>query len=244
MSFTRESCYSGRLANQIFRNLAVSFIAKKNNLYVEYSSHDLIKSLGIDLFIGENKYIHTQNLTDDNYFNILDKDKIDYNIDSNYNFFQTKEISYFLYNYLHSENIKQNIMSMNIFNERYNNNNDIFIHIRLTDACNFNPGLEYYLNTIKEIKNTECNIYIASDDINHQIIKDILCEYPNSVVLNYNEKETIQFGSTCKNLILSQGTFSSMIGYLGFFSTIYYPKIKTIWHGDVFSIEGWKEVYW
>ena len=242
MSFTTPS--NGRLCNQIFRNLCVNFLAKKHNLYVGYSSYNLIKSLGIDLYIGENKYTHIENLTDDNFFNILEKDNIDYNIDPNNNYFQTKDISYFLYNYLHSENIKENIMNMNVFNKRYNNNNDIFIHIRLTDASDFNSGVEYYLNLIKQIKNTESNIYIASDDINHQIIKDIVCIYPNSVVLNYNEIKTIQFGSTCKNIILSQGSFSCIIGYLGFFSTIYYPKYKKMWHGDIFSIEGWKEVEW
>jgi hypothetical protein len=42
---------NGRFCNQIIRNLAVSIIAKKHNLYVvNYSSNDLIESLGIGLF--------------------------------------------------------------------------------------------------------------------------------------------------------------------------------------------------
>ena len=44
-------------------------------------------------------------------------------------------------------------------------------------------------------------------------------------LLHYNEIDTIQFGSTCKNIILSHGSFSAMIGNLSFYSNIYYPKI-------------------
>lgn len=50
---------SGRLGNQIIRNIAVSLIAEKNDLYVVYSSYNLINNLGIDLFIGKNKHNNT-----------------------------------------------------------------------------------------------------------------------------------------------------------------------------------------
>ena len=41
----------------------------------------------------------------------------------------------------------------------------------------------------------------------------------------------IQFGSTCKYVILSYGSFSAFIGYISFFSKVYYKKIdeKTSW---------------
>ena len=31
-------------------------------------------------------------------------------------------------------------------------------------------------------------------------------------------------------------------GFNGFFSNVYYPKIKTIWHGDVFVFPEWNEI--
>jgi len=45
----------------------------------------------------------------------------------------------------------------------------------------------------------------------------------------------------CKNIILSHGSFSAVIGYLGFFSKIYYPEydLNKIWYGDMFSINNW-----
>ena len=49
MSKTTED--GGRLCNQIVRNLALSILAEKYDLYVAYSSYDNINNkLGIELF--------------------------------------------------------------------------------------------------------------------------------------------------------------------------------------------------
>ena len=109
MSYTINN---GRLGNQIIRNLAVNCIAEKHNLYVDYVNNDKILELGIELYCGFNKYNNTQILTDDNYFNILNADKIDYNIDSNSNYFQTKDITNYIFNYLHSDIIRTKIINL------------------------------------------------------------------------------------------------------------------------------------
>lgn len=227
---------NGRLCNQIIRNLCVSLIAKKFNLKVFYSSYEKIKLLGIDLFIGNNEYNNIIQLTDDNFFTILNSDSLSSNLNPNNNYFQTKEITNYLYTYLH--NNKNNIINANPYKERYNNNNDCFIHIRLTDAAQYSPSLEYFLNIIKKINFNK--LYIATDDTSHFIIKGISDNYICEII-NLNDINTIQFGSTCKNIILSHGTFSAMIGYLGFFSNIYYTNLKNehLWHGDIFSIPNW-----
>ena len=229
----------GRLCNQIIRNLAVSIIASKFNLKVNYFNYELIKKLGIELFIGNNEYDNMIPLTDDNFFSIYNSNILASNLDPNKNFFQTKEISNFIYNYLHKNDIMQHIIDNNPYKERYNTNNDLFIHIRLDDAASFNPGIKYYLRTIKTI-NFE-NLYIGSDDFNHQTIKEIIRLYPNAKLIKYDEINTIQFASTCKNIILSHGSFSAIIGYLAFFSIINYPEYNKdkIWFGDMFSIDGW-----
>lgn len=230
---------NGRLGNQIIRNLAVSLLAEKHNLMVDYSNKNLINNLGIELFCGNNSYNNTQYLTDDNYFTIYNIDKINYNLDPNKNYFQTKEITNFLYKYLHTDKIKSNIIDKNPFKERYNNNNDLFIHIRLTDVARFNPGITYYINAIKNI--IFDNLYISTDDTNHNIIKELLKLYPTLQIINLNEIPTFQFGSTCKHVILSHGSFSAIIGYLSFFSNVYYPdyELNKIWYGDMFSIKNW-----
>jgi hypothetical protein len=163
-------------------------------------------------------------------------------LDPNGNFFQTKNITNFLYNYLHSDKIKSNIIDKNPYKNRYQMNNDLYIHIRLTDAVQYNPGIKYYLNAIKNINFD--NLYISTDDKNHNIIKEIITVYSNTKnvnIIDYDEVGTIQFASTCKNIILSHGSFSAVIGYLSFFSNIYYPEyhLNKMWHGDMFSINNW-----
>ena len=46
-----------------------------------------------------------------------------------------------------------------------------------------------------------------------------------------NLVEIFKFGSTCKYVVLSYGTFSALIGYISFFSTVYYKKYnpKHVW---------------
>ena len=83
-------------------------------------------------------------------------------------------------------------------------------------------------------------MYISTDDKNHSIIIDLLQLYPSSQLINYDEITTFQFASTCKHIILSHGSFSAVIGYLSFFSNIYYPEytLNKIWYGDMFSINN------
>ena len=219
MTFT--TYYNGRLGNQIIRNLAVSLIAEKHNLYVDYCNNQLISELGINLFSGENTFYDTIILGDDNYFEIYNCTNLTYNLYPNNSFFQTTEIGNLLYKYLHTYKIKLNIINKNPFIERYNTNNDLYIHLRLTDMVQWNPGVNYYMNAIKSIEFE--NLYISSDDITHDIIKQIINYHPTTIILDYNEILTIQFASTCKNIILSQGSFSALIGYLSFYSKVYYP---------------------
>lgn len=237
MTTTTEN---GRLGNQLIRNLSVSLIAEKYDLYVNYCNKHVFTALGIDLFSGNKSYECTQYLNEENYFTTYNCGNLNYNLDPNNSFFQTKEITNFLYDYLHKDIIKQNIIEKNPYKQRYNVNNDLYIHIRLTDAQQWNPGIKYYLNTIKNIN---CdNLYISTDDPNHSIVKEILELYPQGNLINNDEVNTIQFASTCKYIVLSHGSFSALIGYLSFYSVVFYPNCScNVWGGDMFSINNWIE---
>jgi len=229
----------GRLGNQIIRNLAVSLVANKHNLKVNYCNNDLINKLGIELFSGNNVYNSVIKLYDDNYFSIYNCNDLSSNLDSYGSFFQTKDITTFLHDYLHTDKIKLNIINKNPFKSRYNTNNDLFIHIRLADVADKNPGINYYLNTIKIINFD--NLYISTDETTHNLVNTLIKIYPNAKLINYDEITTFQFASTCKYIILSHGSFSAIIGYISFFSIIYYPEydLNKIWYGDMFSIKNW-----
>lgn len=231
--FTKITEQNGRLCNQIFRNIAVSMIAEKNNLHVTYASPHKMKHLGIPLYIGKFKYKDTVDLTDDNYFTLFNQ-SLHANLNANNHFFQTQEISTKIKEYLNTN--KESIIHANPF--RYHTNNDIFIHIRLTDVQEHNPGIDYYKKAIEQCDYT--HIYIGTDDPDHKIIQELTLL--NVTILQTDEIQTIQFGSTCKYIILSHGSYSAIVGYLGFFSTVYYPAYKTMWYGDIFSMDGWNKI--
>ena len=238
MSKTTEN--NGRLCNQIIRNLAMSLLAEKNNLLVYYSSKDRIDKLGINLYIGKNIFSNTIDINNSNYISFLNKkEKIESNLNLDHDYFQSEEITDILFNYL--KNHKENIIKVNPYNLRYNNNTDLFIHIRLSDAERWNPGINYYLETIDKINFNE--IYIASDSPRHKIIKNIRKKYPNAKIIDNDEIKTIQFGSTCKNVVLSHGSYSSVIGYLSFFSEVYFPNKEPKWCPlGMFTNKNWNPV--
>jgi len=243
MSYTLGLLETGRIGNQFFRNIATSFIAKKFDLYVDYANNEFFKALGINLYSGKNKYERIQDLSDDNYFLVLNSNYLSTNLNPNKHYFQTRKISRMIYNYINSEEIKSNIIEKNNFKERYNNNNDLFVHVRLDDATAFTPIIDYYIDTINKINYD--NLIISTDEPSHKMIKELFEKFPNAKLFIQNEFTTFQFGSTCKYIILSRGTFSATIGYLSFYSTIYFPRNDVnniVINNKIFPSDKWIEV--
>jgi hypothetical protein len=259
MSTTVNS--GGRFGNQFIRNIALSLLAEKHDLlaiysdvYIENTNNkcivndytDIDIKLGVKFFSGKNNYHNVIILDDDNYFNIYNEPTINYNLNLSHHYFQSKEIINLIFSYLNSGNVKKNIMDVNPYNYRYNNNNDIIIHIRLTDVADYNPGAHYYLKAIELVYHdtNNMNIYITTDDKHHSIIQEIIEKYNIIQFVEYDEINTIQFASTCKNVILSHGTFSAVIGYLSFFSNVYYPEFNPLkeWCPSGTVIDTWTKI--
>jgi len=233
---------ASRLCNQIFRNLSVSIVAEKHNLLVNYHDFDKITAMGIPLFVGNARYNETRLIGDNNYFDILNSQKINYNVDAGIAYFQTKEISNSLYNYLQESHVRRSIIKNNPFKHRINNNNDCFIHLRLTDVAQHVPSIKYFMAALVTVEFD--HLYIASDDLEHKMIKMLVSRYPTATLIDYDEVHTIQFGCTNKHIILSHGSYSAIIGYLAHFSNVIYSKYDEnhIWYGDMFSIPGWQMI--
>ena len=215
---------NGRFGNQVMRNIALSILAKKYNLLCEYANFDKINNkLGIELFNqGSKEFSQTKIIKKKDFLDHLKNNKkVNYNLDLMHDWFHSCEISNIINNHLVSN--QKYTINKNPFKKRYNNNNDLFLHIRLGDVDKLNMGLNYYINCIKKIKYD--NIYIASDNLNHEIVLELKKKY-NAILVDKNIIETIQLGSTCKNVILSHGSFSALIGYLSFFSNVYFPDCK------------------
>ena len=243
---TSTTTKNGRYGNQFIRNIAVSLIAEKSNLNVKYSSNDDTKNLGIDLYCGQNIHNETIELNDENYFEILNaKEPLNYNLNPNNAYFQTKEIINKIYEFLQRKEVSQSIIEHNPFKERYNNNNDVYVHVRLGDVTSKNPGSEYYIKALDKLEFE--NLYISSDNPGHKIITTIKRKYRTSKKINiidYGKIQTIQFASTCKHIVLSHGSYSAVIGYLGYFSDVSYPFYdkENSWCGELFNISNWKEI--
>lgn len=224
--------------NYFFENLAKHILSKKYNLKSTYLYYKEFEFIGIKLFTdGENYYDTNIIINNENFYNyLLNNIEVNSNLVINEPyFFQTSEFAKYLKNYLKSE-LQNNIISTNIYKDRYNNNNDVYIHVRLGDVIHFNPGFDYYDSILSKLNFD--NGYISSDTIDHEICQKLIDKY-DLISTPSNEFVTIRIASTCKHIILSTGTFSWMIGVLSFFSEIYYPVKKHDWHGDIFVFPDW-----
>jgi hypothetical protein len=231
----------GRLGNHIIRALAASFISEKNNMKFNYGPYyNIMTELGIKLFTdGTNMFDTVLNIKDKDLEYCIDNE-INSNINVDHSYFQTYYFSNYLYNYYKNPNNRESIIKANKFSVRYKNNNDVFVHVRLTDATQWNQGFDYYDRALSNL--TYENGYIASDDLNHDICKRLMQKYNLSPII-YNEVDTIMFGSTCKQLVLTGGSFSYAIGLFGFFSKVYYLKAFNIWYpAELFHINDWTEI--
>jgi hypothetical protein len=178
--------------------------------------------------------------------NILDKTKL-YRMSG---WCQTIEFSRHLYSYFTNiENkVCKDVMSRNKFKERYNKNNDVLIHVRYGDIGEhgrltnkkYVPDINYYAYALSRI--TYDTAYICSDTIHIKMCRSLIKKFKMKPLL-LSPIDTIMFGSTCNNIILSCGTFSYLIGLFGFHSDkIFYcnPAKLDEWHGDIFRGTKWE----
>jgi len=231
--------HRARFGNLFFLNMCLHLFSIKYNLKSSYKYEKEFNKLGIYFYNGSKIYNKNLLLTDYNFENLLESDINPKNIIINNNvWFHTNRFCKIIKEYFLKNNIFEIVKNHNKYNNRYNNNNDLFIHVRLGDVSDkTNNLLNYFINIIESIKFV--NGYISSDSINHNLCKILIKKY-NLRIINTLEVETIMFGSTCKNIILSGGTFSWLIGFLAENnSKIYYPEIKNKWFGDIFSFSNW-----
>ncbi len=239
--------HCARFGNLFFLNMVGHFIAINNDLKIEYKYLDKYKELGIDFFSGNTTYKEDFLLTDGNFLEFINENN-DKPIQKNVVFTNemwchNRDFCFLLEKYFKNKDVKNKIINANLFKSRYHkNNNDLYVHVRLgdtVDSYNYLP-FEYYdsiLSTIKFEKG-----YISSDTIKHDICKQLIKKY--KLIATYDtDINTIMFGSTCKHIVLSGGTFSWLIGFFGFFSDVYYPTVrKGVWYGDIFVFPNWKGI--
>jgi hypothetical protein len=228
-----------RFGNLFFLNMCLNLFSLKYNLKSSYKYEKEFNQLGIYFHKGSKIYNKNLLLTDSNFENLLESDVSPKNIIINNNvWFHRDRFCKIIKEYFSKNNIFEIVKNHNKYKNRYENNNDVFIHVRLGDVTDRTDNLlDYYIKVINSIEFS--NGYITSDNINHELCKILIKKY-NLHIINKSEVETIMFGSTCKNIILSGGTFSWLIGFLAQDkSTIFYPEITKPWYGNIFRFSNW-----
>lgn len=235
----------GRFANHFIRNLACSIIASKSNIKFTYGEYqNYIEALGVKLFhIEQNsckRLLENVELNDTNFFQYIHT-PIEKNFSLKNSYCQTRDFSLYLYDYFRENTRKENIIQSNIFKNRYKNNNDVFIHVRLGDVTEKQMRIydkEYFDNILSKLNFNKG--FISSDSMDHNMCKYLIEKY-NLIPFFNNEVKTIMFASTCKHLILTGGTFGWTMGILAFDSDVYYKKYESVWYPhEIFDIPSWK----
>lgn len=117
--------------------------------------------------------------------------------------------------------------------------NKVFCTIRLDDQSHNSLDYEYYSTALKL---TNCDSgYISTDSPDNQLISRLITEF-NLEVLHLSPPEKINFAKNFDNVVLSHGSFSFWCGFLSQGKNVYFPTIKTPWHGDMLCIPNWIEV--
>jgi hypothetical protein len=118
--------------------------------------------------------------------------------------------------------------------------NQVFVHVRLGDVENSNPGLEYYRKSLNGI--SFINGYISSDSPNHPIVQKLIDEYHLKLFNEEDPIKIINFAKDFENIILSKGTFSWWIAILSKSQNIIFPLNDRAWYGDIFVFDDWKYI--
>ena len=228
--------YMSYIDNQTFENnfiinLIAHFISKKYNIDYSYSFFEDFKKLGINLFLGQHYYVDSLEINSRNFFDYLfvnennelinlNNSKLDQNIKINQdNLFdyQTPEFTQILNDYFQTQEIKENIINANIFKERYNNNEDLFIFIesgknqnnKINNEKMTLKNIAYYDSILSKLKFNNGYFMVDKDSIDLKIYIKLIEKY-NLKILNKSTIENIMFASSCKYLILSESFANSI----------------------------------
>lgn len=235
-----SNIHNSRFGNLFFINMFLNIMSMKYNLKCSYKHVAQFSKLGIHFYKGDNTYDRHLLVTEDNFMYILRHNLEPCNIIITNNvWFQTTDFCKILYTYFKVEKVRNKIINKNIYNARYNKNNDLFIHVRLGDVKKQSYESFDYIDTmISTIDYDEA--YITSDNIEDAFCQKLIHKHQLRIYIA-NEHDTIMFGNTCNNILMSGGTFSWMIGFLAFYSkNIYTPNITKKWYGDIFIYDNWK----
>jgi len=265
----------GYLGNKFICNMVVYLLSKKYNTGSQYEKdegewpavlggqykYDGFPKLGI-YFNNEIKNFEKTYLLSDTEVDYLLNDNVRIDRTTNYilnGYCQRPNIIKHIANYFlnngrgwDENELCKSVISNNKYKCRYEKNNDVFISIRAGDVFSKHdrqiiPEQRFYESIIDSLKDKYDNIYLTSDNIGHHFCQNLIKKYKITPYVT-NHIDAVLFGSTCKHVIISSGSFCFLIALLSFFSDKVYfsnqaglliddtnngEKIKR-WHPDYY----------
>ena len=242
--------HRARFGNLFFLNMVGHLISERNNLKLEYKYEKQFSELGVIFHRGAKTYDEDLVLNDNSFLDIIyenNETPIEKNIVfTNEMWCQSKDFCFLLAQYFKNPTRREGVMSNNFFKSRYNSdntiyNNDLYVHVRLADAKQYNYlPFEYYDKILSQI--TFDRGYISSDALQDDICNRLIKKYALHAIHD-SPVRTLMFGSTCRHVVLSGGAFSWLVGFFGFFSDIYCPSERRgVWYGNIFVFQDWKKI--
>lgn len=222
-----EACYIGRLGNNLLQHFSALLLCLKHDLKFK---NPLDSKL---LPVPDSGIVYTEEaciqITDENFFEYYNLDNKKFNF-SVYGCFQNRD---FVDLFWKNRNLA-------LQTETLSSNNDVFVHARLGDILGTgkHQSYEYFDDALKQMSFE--NGYISSDSPDHDIVTRLINQY-NLKLYNEEPEDTIIFASQQKYKVLSLGTYSWWIGFLGKQEYIYFPDFKKyeMWHGDIHTLPHW-----
>lgn len=222
--------YEGRFGNSLFKFFVARLFSEKFGLKVSNPMETKISS-----WFNNGEHVVKSNgcainIVEDNLLEIYNKEMVVWDITLN-GYFQNREtIDLFE---------KNSHMFAPIEEKR----EGVFCHVRLGDlfmshsqAGNRFLHMEYYRKALEGSNGG----YISSDSPDDTGVKALAEEF-NLEIYNDTPENTIIFAASFDKKVLSLGTFSWWIGFLGNQNNIICanPNDYPIWHGDIFPVKGW-----
>ncbi len=217
----------GRFGNHLIQLSCAAAIANK---FKQNISNPFDQSIIQIPKFEDAKYDKTLVINDSNISELFLLDKVDFNI-SLTGFLQLEKCI--------QESIKYNTFTSTEMIDA------TFVHFRLDDLVKlgFSLPFEYYNNALSSLDNKR--IIASTDSPDHEIVKKLQEKYSIEMYFG-DENATILLGASCRQKILSQGTFSWWIGFINNYKTdkIIYPDFSKYpaFCGDIFSSRGWNSL--
>jgi hypothetical protein len=220
--------YQARLGNNLFQYSLAKILSKKYDQLIDNPFDNTIIDTTTQIGRSTN-FPKGFSITDDTFADIDNNELLHCNIHIN-GFFQNRKMIQLL-----EENL-------NLFNNNYDYIDGLFVHVRLGDLLVDDPKriptYEYYADTISDNKK---NInYISTDSKDHPMVLKLIENF-NLTLYDDTPENTIKFASRFTHKILSFGTFSWWIGFLGCNNKIFCPDQSRYprWHGNIYPIREW-----